>query len=49
MPVFFEWLSIRRKLPLLMSVLLCALVAAQSWASYRRLEGALIIAAGDRV
>src|SRR5207248_9499847 len=26
-----------------------AVVAALSWASYRRLEGALVIAAGDRV
>jgi signal transduction histidine kinase len=49
MPVYSEWLSIRRKLPLLISALLCAVVAALSWASYRRLEGALIIAAGDRV
>src|SRR5437868_14168953 len=44
-----EWLSIRRKLPLLISALLCAVVAALSWASYRRLEGALVVAAGDRV
>src|SRR4051794_35836935 len=44
-----HWLSIRRKLPLLISTLLCAVVAALSWASYRRLEGALMVAAGDRV
>src|SRR5437763_674456 len=49
MHVSSEWLSIRRKLPLLISALLCAVVAALSWASYRRLEGALVIAAGDRV
>lgn len=49
MRVSTEWLSIRRKLPLLISVLLCAVVAALSWASYRHLEGALVIAAGDRV
>lgn len=44
-----EWLSIRRKLPLLISTLLVAIVAALSWAAYRRLEGALTVAAGDRV
>jgi signal transduction histidine kinase len=49
MRVSSEWLSIRRKLPLLISALLGVVVAVISWASYRRLEGALVIAAGDRV
>ena len=41
--------SIRRKLPLFISALLCAAVGAVSWSAYHQLEGALIIAAGDRV
>ena len=49
MHIFSDWLSIRRKLPLLISALLCIVVALLSWASYRRLEGALVVAAGDRV
>jgi len=41
--------SIRRKLPLFISALLCTAVGAVSWSAYHQLEGALIIAAGDRV
>ncbi|HET6681790.1 MAG TPA: ATP-binding protein [Gemmatimonadaceae bacterium] len=43
-----RWQPIARKLPLLISVLLIAVVAAFSWTGYRQLERALTASAGER-
>lgn len=43
-----RWQPISRKLPLLISVLLLAVVAAFSWSGYRQLERALTMSAGER-
>ncbi|MDQ3996077.1 MAG: hypothetical protein M3303_03560, partial [Gemmatimonadota bacterium] len=40
---------LRRRLPLLISALLLAVVAAFSWAAYNRFQRALLVAGKDRV
>jgi two-component system cell cycle sensor histidine kinase/response regulator CckA len=44
-----QWQPIGRKLPILITALLCVVVAVFSWSAYDELQRALVTAAGERV
>jgi PAS domain S-box-containing protein len=48
-PIMQSQQSLQRKLPLLISTLLCAVVAAVCWSAYRQIEHVLIGATGSRL